>query len=391
MKKKWLAVLLCLAVSVSCLSLVACGDKDKDGGKLNVLAVSETEYDSAENALKGYVANELAFMANGYYDEANDRYVEEETEAVKATYNSNESKGEIKLGNVTATDAQKQSLVSVEKFVVSVRIEKSTAWSEMYGKLDATDLSQTVYVAKYGDTKFHYVVAKPENGERACNTYIKVCAAADLYKNCESVTTYSETEGDQTVKMYMTVSYSESAVYEAQYYNETRFNNRTPGHDAANEKDRGDREYYYFINEEKLVSVCKRYRDTTPTWQDDGFYDDYATVAEYAADNLPGGEMGLDMAQNLPGVLFTATKSGLEYSFAGKDEAQNDYSSSYKVTIEDGKVTKLEIRSNGKEETGEGSGTFEDFEMVAVTEISKFGTVAVTVPDEAKAALGNAQ
>ncbi|MDE6397962.1 MAG: hypothetical protein K2L51_01440, partial [Clostridiales bacterium] len=136
-----------------------------------------------------------------------------------------------------------------------------------------------------------------------------------------------------------------------------------------------------------FVEVYKDYGNTAPAWESTGDRG-YDSVADYAEKNLPGDEMGVSLMKYLPGVLFKATESGIDYSFTSKGENENDVSNSLKVTVENGKVTKIEVQTNTKESHND---TVMDCSTNCVVTISKFGAVTVTVPNEVKAVLNDAQ
>lgn len=359
-----IAVAVCLIVSV-----VACDSSAKDS--VSVVAVSENEYASAEDALKGYVKEELAYTMK-YTDG-------EDVEFIRAQYVSNESKGEVAKKKIKLSDDQKTNLESVEKFAVKAKIAMISNKGEEKYKNETT---QTVYVLKYGE-KYKFMVSDPELGERVTNSYVKMLTDDSKYENCTITGVGADKEEDEEKPKFNTAlefKLTAEASYNVKYYNETRYNNRAPSKDEES----CDRVSYVLFNGGDIVDVNKTYNgeDKVEWIATDNSDEDISTVKDYNKNIVQGNIFGVFF--NTPAALYTKTENGFEFKIEEIDSDGDKEVYGYRITVSDDKIIGVYmieqlIWSDGEKEYVESFDT-------TIT-LSAFGSTTVTVPSEVTAAL----
>ena len=371
--KKMLKVFGIIAV-VACLvvSIVACNGTDNS---VKVVAVSDSDYASVEDALKGYVKEELAFSTLDY--------MQQEVDVVLAEYVSHESKGEVAGDNIKLSDDPKAGFVSAEKFAVKVKIALAPNSNK---EADFSEATQTVYVLKYGE-KFKFMVSDPEIGERVTNSYVKMLTDGSKYENCTVTAVGMEKEEEDEKPVFNSATefkFTAEASYNVKYYDETRFNNRAPGMDEEG----FDRVSYLLKNGEGIVAVTKSYNeDDEVEWTAiNSSVGDITTVEDY---NKYLIQLNIfNIFNSIPAALYTKTANGFEFKVEEVDSDGDKETYEYKVTVSDDKITEIYMirkdywsyKENDKVINVESS-------FDSDIKISAFGSTTVTVPSEVSAAL----
>lgn len=359
MKKKLIPIVLCLAMALSCFAFTACG---KDKGKVDVIAVSQTAYTDAEAAVKGYVAEELSFDMSFFADEE---------VPYASAYTSHESKGTVKAEKTNLTDDQKKDLASIEKVAVKVNIKYPTAYDEATDKIttDTEDITQTMYVLKYGETSYRYAVATPVNGERVSKSYIAAITKGSLYANCEVVSEQTEKAGNEEEYGKSVEQLTADAIYTKDFVNKARADKNELGWNSEDENDYGDSESYMFMKDNSLVKVEKDYGTAEPAWTKSS-YVRYESISQYV-------ESVFGVFQYIPVYLIKTTKSGFEATVFSEVEVKCT------LKVSDGKITEM-TQVASYEDTNEANEKVQCSSSSSI-KISNFGKVTVTVPDDVKA------
>ncbi|MDE7191575.1 MAG: hypothetical protein K2O35_03835 [Clostridia bacterium] len=360
-----IAVVACLVVSV-----VACNGTDNS---VKVVAVSDSEYASVEDALKGYVKEELALSMN--IDS-----MQKEVDVVLAEYVSHESKGEVAESDIKLSDDQKTGFVSAEKFAVKVKIALAPNNNK---DADFSEATQTVYVLKYGE-KFKFMVSTPEIGERITNSYVKMLSDGSKYENCTVTAVGMEKESDDEKPVFntaMEMKFTVEASNIVKYYDETRFNKRAPGMD----EEEYDMVSYVVKNGDSIAVVNKTYgADDEVKWTaNNSPMSDITTVKDYNKYLIQLNIFNL-FYSTTPAALYTKTANGFEFKVEEVDSEGDKETNQYKVTVADDKITGIymieEYTWSANDKT-----YVDSFE--SDIKISAFGSTTVTVPSEVNAAL----
>ena len=359
-----IAVVVCLIVSA-----VACSNGSDD--KIEVVAISNSEYTSAVDALKGYVKEELAYSRT---------YSNNETrEIVVAEYVSNESKGEIAGDEIKLSDEQKTDFVSAEKYAVKVKVALAPDDGE---SAKFSETTQTVYVLKYGE-KFKFMVSTPEIGERVTNSYVKMITKAENYANCTVYAFSKGKEEDSDVAVFnggSELKFTNDASYRVYYGNETRYNSHTPGATQDDE----DSVSYFVKNGNKIAIVESAYDIEEQKWvvYDIEESDEFSTIKECNEYMVNDDIFG--MFSYAPAALYTMTATGFEVKVEEDNSFGGKTTSEYKIKVSDGKIT--EIYSIDSQSSVEGQTTYVE-SMEQTISISAFGSTSVTVPSYVTEAL----
>ena len=353
-----IAVVICLIASV-----VAC-DNASDGESVKVVAVSSGEYSSVEDALKGYVKEELAYSMV-YSDGAVEDFV-------FAQYVSHQSKGTVANDKIKMSNEQKSGLVSAEKVAVKVKISLANS-------TDFSEVTQTAYVLKYGD-KYKFMVSIPEVGERATNSYVKMITSTDKYENCTLNNVYRSSETDKDDEFEgREYKFTTEATNVTTYYDETRFNNRAPGGDEHS----NDRKRYVVNNGNSFASVDNHFNEDQEEWTaSDWGGEKIKTVKAYNAYFFEDTFSVVYTAS-----LFIKTANGLELKL--EDTRDGGYKSvnEYKITLTDDKITAIHMNSTTTW-THEDDETKVDMEVFDIDiTITAFGSTTVDVPEYVTEAL----
>ncbi|MDE6473877.1 MAG: hypothetical protein K2L70_02105 [Clostridia bacterium] len=359
-----ITIVACLIVSV-----IAC---DKTDNSVKVVAVSDSEYASVEDALKGYVKEELAFSM--HLD-----LMQQELDVVLAEYVSHESKGEVAGDNIKLSDDQKTGFVSAEKFAVKVKIALAPNSNK---EADFSEATQTVYVLKYGE-KYKFMVSTPEIGERVTNSYVKMLTEGSKYENCTVTAVGMEKEEEDEKPIFNSATefkFTAEASYSVKYYDETRYNNRAPGKD----EERYDMVSYVVKNGDSIAAVNKTYgADDEVKWMAiNNSAGDVSTIKDYNKSMIQ--TYIFSIFNSIPAAIYTKTANGFEFKVEEVDSDGDKETVEYKITVSDEKVTGIYMieaytwSANDK--------TYVD-SFESDIKISAFGSTTVTVPSEVTAAL----
>ena len=262
MKKRfvYLVVALCLAFSVG--TFTACGD-DNDGenggkkDKVSFVTVSASTYETSDNAIAGYVDNEIGVSI-----------VEQEGEDpevfLSATLVSKESKGAVATDTLALTDAQKKDLASVEMFAVKAKVEEVTEdlyTEEQESTVQSATADMNMYVFNYGEGKFAYAVPVAKTGERISQSEAKSVYSYELLKNSTMVQMSEELGADGATWEFdraEVMQYTANETYSVRYYDKARFEARTPVF-----TDNGDdNDYYsYYVTEGETTYTTNSYEN----------------------------------------------------------------------------------------------------------------------------------
>ena len=360
-----IAVVICLI-----LSIVACVTKE-DENYIDVIAVSESEYASAEDALKGYVKEELAFSVN-YGDEVN--------EVVVAQYVSHESKGAVAGSAMKLSEEQQANFVSAEKFAVKVKVALAPDEDE---EADFSEATQTVYVLKYGE-KYKFMVSKPIVGERLTNSYAATFTDEEKYENCTLLAAGIIKEPDDEEAAFDSAyefRFTTEAACRIVYYDETRFNTRTPGKDEKS----GDRITYTVMKDESIAEVSNVFNENEEIWKVnvlDGKY--INTIKDYNKNTIKSNLLGVFI--QTPAALYTVTEKGFEFKIEINEEDGDKEIYEYSMTVADGKITSLTIAETYSWLSEDGNKTYVS-SMESNVKLIDFGTTTVSVPEAVTDAL----
>lgn len=372
---------LCLAAS-----LVACGD-DKGGDKgdnknqIAVVAVSAQSYTDVEKAVKAYLADELAYTYTETWGE-NNEYSDTE-EVIRAQYVRHESKGAVETKTIRLSDAQKTDLVSAEKISVKAKLwvyPDSEEAGQSAAPAEATEdyetVDQTLYVLKYGDTAFKYMVSDPVTGERLTNSWLAQFTKTSDYVNSTLTSVEKRKEDDDeatTFEQARVYKFASNAAGMEMYADETRFNTRTLGYDDNT----NDMVGYGLVSDSKVYSVMKMMGSEETPWnvqQSDG--ESISDIAE-----MTYGEY-FDLFKEFPAAMFKKTADGFEATYSESEEYEKTryvYETKVTVTVADGKITKAEMKNITTTTEGTETSTRENNQEVSVSAI---GSTTVTVPSE---------
>ena len=179
MRKKIVLIVTALIMALPVCSLVACKNENEGAGNetAKVIAVSAAEYKTADEAVRGYVENELAV-----YDYEELMY--------SAEFVSKESKGDADSEKLGLTEADKKDLAKAELFGVTAKIKFAVDEETFAAAAPEAEQPETVtanmkmYVLKYGEGKFAYAVPEAKIGERVTNSEINKAFNSDTHSNC---------------------------------------------------------------------------------------------------------------------------------------------------------------------------------------------------------------
>ncbi|MDE6275537.1 MAG: hypothetical protein K2M75_03255 [Clostridia bacterium] len=363
--KKMLKVFGIIVLAVCLIVSIAACDNNGDKDTVDVVAVSESEYASVEDALKGYVKEELAFSLTNIDGE--------EESVINAKYVSHESKGAVAGDAIKLSNDQKTNFVSAEKFAVKVQIGSLDKDSEEV----FTDATQTVYVLKYGQ-KYKYMVATPVVGERVTNSYVKMLTDFSKYENC-TVSGFGMEKGknDEAAIFEEAIEYivTNEVLYKVSYYDETRYNDRTPGMDENG----CDRRSYVVKNGDSVAIVENRISEDKEVWTANAI-EDIKTVKAY--NKYIFEERVFYMFDDMPAAVYTKTANGFECKI---ESTEGGWATELKITVADGKVIGVYMKQTWT--SVEDGKTYVDY-FESDTKISDFGTTtSVTIPEYVTEAL----
>ncbi len=351
MRKKIVLIVTALILALSACSLVAC--KNEGDGSAKVIVVSAAEYKTADEAVLGYVENELAV-----YDG--------EEPMLTAEFVSKESKGDADLEKLGLTEADKKDLAKAELFGVTAKIEFADA--ETGYDAETVTANMKMYVLKYGEGKFAYAVPEAKIGERVTNSEINKAFNSDTHSNCTETRIMEELVKDGATWVFDTASVTQYTATEqmyVSYYDKTRFETGTPDY-TENASD-----YYDY----KVTEGAKTYG--TSSYNDSAYKTDI-TVAEslktYISQNTT---VVLGYYPGAKGLVKTATGAKAAITFLVGLDCEGEFS----VTITDGKLTQIMVWAIAETEQG---GKPVKMGMKMTVKYEKFGNTAITGATEAK-------
>ena len=418
MKKKFMAIAVALMLALSCVFFASCGnnsgnvtpdseigneqggdDKDNDNNgkedgdkedgasKITVYTISNALYASIEDAVKGYLENELSDVIisvddivggfGSHVPSARETFPAKEN-TLTATYVSHENKCGVKVEDFGFVDTQKEGLISVEKILVTAMLTfESNDIAPLALELKESvaypkEITQTVYVAKYDDMHYEYVVTAPEQGESITNTVLRAVVSLDAYANCE-MTILSEstrdgvnwefTEGER-------FKFTLDCMYWAYFYTESHFKSGVPAYnpDSPNVPDEHDSEEYFFMREKECVQYFINYYKANAHWEKGVPEDWFASVADYRKYSLSWCSR-LGSVSQYPAAMYTAVENG--FSFELNEESNR--STQTVVTVENGKIADIYLLNWDDGDIYRSHIVFENFGNVTVklpTEIS---------------------
>ena len=230
MRKKIVLIVAALILALSACSLVAC--KNEGDGSAKVIVVSAAEYKTADEAVLGYVENELAV-----YDD--------EEPMLTAEFVSKESKGEADLEKLGLSENDKKDLAKAELFGVTAKIEFADA--ETGYDAETVTAAMEMYVLEYGEGKFAYAVPEAKIGERVTNSEINKAFNYDTHSNCTETMITEGLNKDGATWKFASARVTQHTAAEqmyVRYYDKTRFETGAPDYTAE-----ASDEYYYEVTE----------------------------------------------------------------------------------------------------------------------------------------------
>ncbi len=364
MRKKIVLIVTALIMALSVCSLVACKDENEGAGDetAKVIAVSAAEYKTADEAVLGYVENELAV-----YDYEELMY--------SAEFVSKESKGEADVGKLGLTDADKKDLAKAELFGVTAKIKFAVdegmfaAAAPEAEQPEAVTANMKMYVLKYGESKFAYAVPEAKIGERVANSEINKAFNYDTHSNCTETEIDEELGEDGKTWAFDSASVVQHTATEqmnVRYNDKTRFEAGTPNYTLEEKRD-----YYDY----KVTEGAKTYGTSSGN---NDVSELSKTVAEsfktYISQNTTG-VMGF--YPGAKGLVKTATGAKAVITFLDGLDCEGECA----VTITDGKLTQIMFWAIA--ETEEGGQTMK-MGMKMTLKYEKFGSTTITGATDAK-------
>lgn len=388
--KKTIAALLSATVALSCVGLTACGDPDNSGAPYNppapapdttepgetyTGAVSEQEYDSVNDAVLGFLEEELSGN---------------KTQAVFVAYEKEEELNSAQIAELDLGEAA-VGLISVEKGKVEyseLKISLPPEFDEgdMYSytknsaasEEGAVTYHRTVYILGYTGM-FRFFVPPVEEGETITASYFSSTFKGEDYINCTMDVVMNETfmfDGEtHTYRNTALAKATENMLYEygvsdstydgytSKSYHEAYISNSSNGLCTVshNRMEEGEWEAYHisFYNE------------------DEGLYDygdDIETVNDYFMvwfDQRFG---------QLDHTYFVKTSTGYELNSEKYEQFARDYyhfdgastlSLAYTIKVSDGRMSEVYMKIDMGGEFSEMTVKFLDF-----------GTTVISVPSE---------
>ncbi len=352
MRKKIVLIVTALILALSACSLVAC--KNEGDGSAKVIVVSAAEYKTADEAVLGYVENELAV-----YDG--------EEPMLTAEFVSKESKGDADLEKLGLTEADKKDLAKAELFGVTAKIEFADA--ETGYDAETVTANMKMYVLKYGEGKFAYAVPEAKIGERVTNSEINKAFNSDTHSNCTETEIDEELGKDGATWVFDTAGVIQRTATEemhVSYHDKTRFEAGTPNYTLEEKRD-----YYDY----KVTEGAKTYGTRSGSSEVSELS---KTVAEslktYISQNTT---VVLGYYPGAKGLVKTATGAKAAITFLDGLDCEGECS----VTITDGKLTQIMFWAIAETEQG---GKPVKMGMKMTVKYEKFGNTAITGATEAK-------
>ena len=346
MKKKVLAIVVAVVLALGCTTfLAACGKKK---GKVDTFegVISEKTYDSSENAVKGFLTEEL----NSDY--------------LPATYVSHEKDSDVDVNKLTLTEADKTNIESAEKFKVKFTKIRS------YGSYEAEPAPTTpktyenkVTVIKLTDGKYKFYTALPENGEVVTNSYLKSIT------DCKSVSmemTYeirypemsmgpdssTPTIGEITIeKSTSKIKYGETAHYE--FYRDEVFDkdNKSKGYEEETAYTTFKDGFVWTMRKGKAKEgneeeETDEYAEKEEKYSN-GDYSEYTSFADYLKDNSVIQKAKRFL--NWEYTIYIKTDYGMTVETDSADimDGMTVTKNEYRVEVKNGKLSKIIQESRG--------------------------------------------
>lgn len=363
MRKKIVLIVTALIMALSVCSLVACKNENEGAGDetAKVIAVSAAEYKTADEAVRGYVENELAV-----YDG--------EDPMLTAEFVSKESKGDADSEKLGLTEADKKDLAKAELFVVTAKIKFAVDEETFAAAAPEAEQPETVtanmkmYVLKYGESKFAYAVPEAKIGERVTNSEINKAFNSDTHSNCTETEIDEELGKDGATWVFDSASVTQYTATEqmyVSYHDKTRFEAGTPNY-TENASD-----YYRY----EVTEGAKTYGTRSGS-------SDVSELSKTVAESLKTyisqyttGVMGF--YPGAKGLVKTATGAKAAITFLDGLDCEGECS----VTITDGKLTQIMFWAIAESEQG---GKPVKMGMKMTVKYEKFGSTAITGATEAK-------
>ncbi|MCI8487440.1 MAG: hypothetical protein HFE36_01855 [Clostridia bacterium] len=352
MRKKIVLIVTALILALSACSLVAC--KNEGDGSAKVIVVSAAEYKTADEAVRGYVENELAL------------YCAEEP-MLTAEFVSKESKGDADLEKLGLNEIDKKDLAKAELFGVTAKIEFADA--ETGYDAETVTAAMEMYVFEYGEGKFAYAVPEAKIGERVTNSEINKAFNYDTHSNCTETSIREGFSKDGSPWKFDSASVAQHTATErmyVHYYDKTRFETGVPNYTLEEISD----DYYYDVTEGTETYSTSSYNDSA--------YKMEFTVAEsfkeYIELNITNvvGYFGREK-----GLVKTATGAKTAVTFYEGVKCEGECV----ITITDGKLTQIMYCLTAEETKG---GQTEKVGLKETTKFDKFGSTVITGATDAK-------
>lgn len=343
MKRLFVGLMATALAGAMCLSMAACGKKT-EGGETFRGAVSETTYESADAAVKGFLEEEMSGLT------------------VKAEYVGYEKEAELTQSEIGDLELGEyaEGLISAEKGQVEYR---ETSESTAVSSIAEGTITRTVYILSYPDT-FRFFAPPVNTGETLTAKYYESVFQTEKYYNCTIhavMNMMSNEDGFESGITATILKLTEAAAYQLAYNTED------------------------FSGEPFLITYMIEKNDTTY------FCDKSLDSPEYRVDNV------LDFpAKEYISVWFQRTFGALDHTYFEKTETgyalRADKQAVFMETMQysGGTVSYLEYTfkvvdgrlASAHMEVSYSDG---DLEITSDVEFSDFGSTEVTVPDEVKA------
>lgn len=373
MKKKILASLLAIVTVFACIAFTACDNSDKTNySETYEGTLSVASYTTPVNAAEAFILNEI------------------DSEASHATFQSYTKTADLtedEIAKLNLTEEQIADIKSAEKGMIYYTKSDTLTYAAA-----ATNLKhQTIYIIEFntpsdgGSVK--YLAPLPQAGEAVTKSYLESVFNAEDYKNCtqtyEMPITIKVTEGRQSVTMKISTKITARITETAVEMIVTATISMMGYSETETVKS-------YLVDSPSGIlqaTLSGGYWDVSNYTYQSGV----EKIADLFASNLPDADYS----------YLVKTKNGFkmseEYLSTLLDDLLNDadigdyYDNGFNVSmgaeyfVSQGRLDNVQVSLNMK---GSMDGMSTDISIKAINKYSNFGTTKVTIPAEAKAALG---
>ena len=202
MKRKILASLLAIVAAFACIAFAACDNGDKNNYSETYEGTLSTEsYSSATYAAQAFVANEID---------------SDSSHATFQSYTKTADLTEDEIAKLNLTEEQIADVKTAEKG--TIYYTKSTPSASLLSSAPADSglKSQTIYIVEFNTPaaggSIKYLAPLPQSGEAVTKSYLESVFNPEYYKNCtntyEMPITIKMSQGGMSMTLEMSVKYT---------------------------------------------------------------------------------------------------------------------------------------------------------------------------------------